>query len=157
LFYATALGVALFDQATKLLAASHLPVGASVPLAGGLVHIEPTRNPGGAFGVLQAYGGLITFVTALVVLLIVLAHRRGLDLPRLGWFALALQLGGAVGNLVDRIRLGYVYDFISLRVWPVFNLADSAITVGIVMLLYYLVFGSRSHARQEACEQPSER
>lgn len=147
LFYTIALTVAFIDQSTKMLVSSHLRPGNSIPIIDGVVLIEQTRNPGGAFGIFQAYGGIITFLTALAIIAILVASRRDLVLPRIAWIALALQLGGAFGNLIDRIRLGYVLDFINFQVWPVFNFADAAITIGVVLLLCYVIFGDKFYAR----------
>ncbi|MDI6828508.1 MAG: signal peptidase II [Armatimonadota bacterium] len=142
-FYAIALAVAIIDQSAKLLVLSHLKPGNSIPLVGGIILLEPTCNPGGAFGIFQAYGGIITFLTALVIIGILVASRQSLELPRIAWIALALQLGGAIGNIIDRIRFGYVLDFINLKVWPVFNLADAAITIGILLLVFYVILSGK--------------
>ncbi len=114
-----------------------------MPLLDGPICIAPTRNPGGAFGLFQSWAGLLTVITVAVVVVIVLLTRRGVPLHPLAGTALALQLGGALGNLIDRLRLGYVLDFIDVRVWPVFNIADSAITLGVLLLVGYLIFCDR--------------
>jgi len=142
-FYGIALLVAATDQATKLFVSAHVPMGGAISLFRDTVRIEPTRNTGGAFGILQSYGSVIGFLTVVAIILIFAAYRCKLDLPGNAWTGLALVMGGAVGNLVDRVRLGYVFDFVNLKFWPVFNVADVAITVGFIVLLCVLIVRER--------------
>ena len=137
--YSLLVGVAILvivvDQLVKSVVASSLKGGRVVDILGGLVRFDYTSNTGAAFGVFRA-GGVFFAVVALVVSAGILAYfRRVATSPLLVRFALGLILGGALGNLIDRIRLGYVVDFIDLRWWPVFNLADSAIVVGVCLLV----------------------
>lgn len=141
--YTAAFIVALIDQFTKWAVQSRLPYGASVPLVGPL-EITLVRNPGGAFGLFQSGTVPLTIISLIVVIGIVWVSRRGEAVSPMIGAALALQLGGAVGNLADRLRLGYVVDFINLRVWPVFNVADVAITGGILLLAAYLLLCERT-------------
>lgn len=143
LLYTIALVVAILDQLTKLFVVSRLPFGASVPLLGP-VDITLVRNTGGAFGLFQTATVPLTIISLVVVVGIIVLSRTGRRLSALVGTALALQLGGALGNLIDRLRLGYVVDFIDLRVWPVFNLADIAITGGILLLAAYIIFCDRA-------------
>lgn len=92
-------------------------------------------NPGAAFGLL-AHPLLLIGVSLLVILLLLFSYRHEMFATPAARAALGLMLGGAVGNLLDRMRQGYVTDFIDLRVWPVFNLADSALVVGSLLLVY---------------------
>ena len=141
--YIVALAIAALDQLTKSIVASRLPYGASVPMLGP-VDITLVRNPGGAFGLFQSSTIPLTIVSLVVVIGIVVLSRKGRALTPLVGAALALQLGGAIGNLADRLRLGYVVDFIDLRVWPVFNVADIAVTGGILLLAAYIIFYDRA-------------
>jgi signal peptidase II len=145
--YTIALAVAVVDQLTKLFVVSRLPYGASVPLFGS-VEITLVRNPGGAFGLFQTAAIPLTIISLVVVAGIVVISRRGGPLSPLVGTSLALQLGGALGNLIDRLRYGHVVDFINLQVWPIFNVADTAITIGILLLAGYLVFCGRTAPRQ---------
>lgn len=144
--YLTALTVVLLDQATKYLVITHLELGASVPILGGLLCLTLTRNPGGAFGLFQAWTQLLVIVAIIVVVCILLLVRRKADMSPILIVSVGLELGGAVGNLIDRIRFHYVVDFVDLRVWPVFNIADVAITIGLFLLAYY-VFVNEPHCR----------
>lgn len=141
--YIVALVVTILDQLTKLLVTSRLPYGASVPMLGP-IDVTLVRNPGGAFGLFQDWAAPLTIISLIVVVGIVVLSRRSGRLSLLVGIALALQLGGALGNLIDRLRLGYVVDFINLQVWPVFNLADIAITSGIALLAVHIIFCERS-------------
>jgi signal peptidase II len=126
--------VVALDQGTKALATSLVSRGDRVEVLP-FLHIENVRNEGVAFGI----GGDISvvFVGATIVLLlgflVFLAFRGGSGW--LVWLPAALLIGGALGNLADRVRDGAVTDFISLPFWPTFNLADVAITAGVLMLL----------------------
>ena len=108
-----------------------------VPLVGSVVALEYVENRGAAFGVLRGQGTLLSLV-ALVVLVGLVAYYRRVDAPS-AWLGAAVGLiaGGAVGNLIDRLHLGYVIDFIAVGPWPKFNVADSAITVGVLLLAGY--------------------
>ncbi len=139
LIFLIALIVIAADQFTKALVTGNLMVGESIP-PDGLVRITYVVNTGAAFGMLPQYSVYLALI-AIVVIALVLFYQRYLpnDILLIK-VALGLQLGGAVGNLIDRLRYGYVVDFIDTRVWPVFNLADSAISVGVVVLAFYLIF-----------------
>ena len=150
--YIIALAVAALDQLTKLIVLSRLSYGASVPLLGP-VDITLVRNPGGAFGLFQTYAVPLTIVSVAVVTGIVVISRKGGPLSPLVGTALALQLGGAAGNLIDRLRLGHVVDFINPKVWPIFNLADVSITIGILLLAGYLLFWERRCPHRHGCEE----
>ena len=147
--YLIALVVVILDQATKLAVTMRLPLGSSVPVIGDLVYFTSVRNPGGAFGSFQSATGLLALITAATVIGIGVLVKRSPRLPMPMGIALALLLGGALGNLIDRLRFHHVIDFIDLRFWPVFNLADSAITVAIVFLGYHMLFSERRSAAAE--------
>ena len=128
------------DQATKELALRELADG-PVELIDGVLSLRLTFNPGGAFGLLPGLPGFFLIATVVVIGAILL-WARGLEDGR--WaLPLGLILGGGVGNLCDRLFRefeGRVVDFVDLSFWPVFNVADAAITVGVVMVL---IFGAR--------------
>ena len=149
-FYIIALLVVILDQAGKHLVLKRLAFGLSIPVFKNVLYITPVENQGGAFGLFQSWAGLLTLLTVAFVIAIVVLVRRRAILPALVGIGLGLQLGGALGNLVDRVRFGYVVDFINFRVWPVFNIADAAITAGLLLLAYYLFFceGRRSDPQQ---------
>ncbi|TAK31743.1 MAG: signal peptidase II [Chloroflexota bacterium] len=139
--------ILLADQASKLWVRTNLFPGQSVP-AEWPVRLTHVTNSGAAFGLLPAQTTFFILVAAVVIVLILLYDRI---LPQSGpllKISLGLQLGGAVGNLVDRVRYGYVVDFFDLQVWPVFNVADASIVVGVAILFYLLVFSEKTSARK---------
>jgi signal peptidase II len=140
-FFLLAGAIFALDQLTKLLVQEALPEGHSHPLIAGILLFTHIRNPGTAFGLLRGSGPLLTAITVAAVIFIIsywlyVRHQEHELSPVLLW-GLALPLGGAAGNLLDRLRLGHVIDFIDFRVWPVFNVADSAITIGACLVAYY--------------------
>ena len=132
-----AAAIITLDQWTKELVRRNLQVGeiwspweALTPYA----RIVHWKNSGAAFGILQGFGGIF-MVLAIVVAIMIFVYFP--QVPRRDWslrIALGLQLGGAVGNLIDRLIQGYVTDFISVGTFPVFNIADSSISIGVAIL-----------------------
>jgi signal peptidase II len=147
LLLATALAVLAVDQVTKFAAREFLLSRGtnSVPLIGDWVRITYVENAGAAFGLLQNQTFLFVIIGVIVVVGILFGHRFMSTHRTMMALCLGLQLGGASGNLIDRLRHdGHVFDFIHVPPWPVFNVADSAIVVGVVILAYYLLFRSTS-------------
>jgi signal peptidase II len=144
LFFGVAALVLVVDQVTKHVVLTQLSVGEMwnpVPLLMPFIRVTHVTNTGAAFGMFREYGVFFALV-AVVVVIGIIGFYRYLP-PNQGWLrvSLGLQLGGALGNLLDRIRLGSVVDFIDFRPWPaVFNLADTAIVVGVAILAFYLLF-----------------
>lgn len=135
--------VLLLDQISKWWVVATLPMGLPQPVISGFFDLTLVHNPGAAFGILDDAGGWQRFflggiaVAAAAIIVTLLRRLR----PNAVWVAvaLALVLGGALGNLVDRLYLGYVIDFLDVywktHHWPAFNVADSAISVGALMLV----------------------
>ena len=147
-FFLTALLIVVADQLSKIWIRTKLAVGQSLPEAGfpRLTHIN---NTGAAFGLFHDQAFLLTiFASVGVAILLIYAiflYRRFPFLDkRLVWASLGLVLGGTVGNLIDRLRFGYVTDFIDFGFWPAFNLADSAIVVGTIIFAYTLLSLARA-------------
>ncbi|MEK7849150.1 MAG: signal peptidase II [Chloroflexota bacterium] len=140
-FFLPALLVGVADQLTKLWVRSYLTVGESVPLLGP-VRLTHVANPGAVFG-LPGHPLVLIALILIVLFVLVLTYRQPYFDSLLLRPVLGMLLGGGVGNLIDRLRLGYVTDFVDLRVWPVFNLADSVIVVGTIALLYFVLFPKR--------------
>lgn len=153
-----AIATLALDQFTKWLVASNLEVNQSIapiPALSGVLAITHVTNTGVAFGLFKEAGPFFIFVAVVVITVIVLFLRQ---LPQEQWLvrlALGLQLGGAFGNLVDRVRLGYVVDFIDFKIWPVFNIADSAIVIGVALLTISMWRESRPAPRPQDAEPSS--
>jgi len=131
------------DQATKALLTASCAPGDSHPLVPRLLHLTYVQNTGAAFGLGKGQQALFIVFSLIVICWLIRELRRPAQLPALVVWGCALVLGGATGNLIDRLRLGYVVDFIDLRVWPVFNIGDSAITIGVTLLLWQSLVRSR--------------
>ena len=123
------------DQVTKAIVTRTLAHGNVVIILGGAAQLEYARNTGAAFSLFRAGGALFAVIAIVVSVGILVYYRRTSGGPFLVRLALGGILGGALGNLVDRVRLGYVVDFIDFRWWPVFNVADSCIVVGVLLLV----------------------
>jgi signal peptidase II len=131
----TAVVIAL-DQATKALVRSQVALGDRDGVLPG-VEIVHVRNEGVAFNQLAGGGALVTVVVGVALLALLAYFATHLD-KRLVWLPTGMLLGGALGNIIDRIRDGAVTDFIKLPAWPAFNVADMSITFGVLVLLYVI-------------------
>jgi signal peptidase II len=135
IYFLFAAAMVAADQFLKYLAVSHLALNTPVPLIPGVCSLTLVQNRGAAFGMLR--GQQWVFVAASLCAGAYLGYllvRRARSFPVSLNFSLALILSGAAGNLIDRLRVGYVIDYLDFHFWPVFNLADSAITVGAVLV-----------------------
>ncbi len=134
------------DQWTKwLLRSSYVP-GESHPALGPFLSITYVQNTGAAFGVLKGQHGLFVVLSIGVIGWMAWELMTRSSLHAASLWGCALVLGGALGNLIDRLRFGYVVDFIDVRVWPVFNIGDSTITIGVSLLVLHTLLTAR---RQE--------
>jgi signal peptidase II len=128
------LGVFLLDRTTKSIVAAQVAYGTEVPVLGNIFAITNVRNSGAAFGFAPAGATLFLLASIVVAIGLVVYVARN---PGTTWndAVLGLILGGTIGNGFDRIAYGTVTDFINFHFWPVFNLADSAISIGVVLLI----------------------
>jgi len=129
------------DQLTKFFVTKNLSYNQSVPVIKGIFHLTLIHNRGAAFGILKNQVTLFIFTSVAAVILIALGLKG--SNKKFYKFSLSLILAGALGNLIDRFFLGYVIDFLDFRIWPVFNVADSAITVGALLLGYSMLFNDK--------------
>jgi len=161
LFYAIAVAISVADQAVKAWVTKALPLGetGTIALWPGVFHLTHVQNRGAAFSMLEGKIGVIVAASVLISIGIVATERRAAGrLPRLYGTALALPLGGAIGNMIDRLRFGYVVDYLDFRLihFPVFNVADSAITIGIALMLLRSLFADTKPTTDQADPTPSE-
>ena len=128
--------VFIIDQLVKHLVVSTMHLGQSLPVIKGIFHITYVLNPGAAFGMLEHQRWFFILVALAAVLLGAAFYKKLQQESFLMRSGAGLLLGGAVGNLADRIQSGLVVDFLDFRVWPVFNIADIAICAGAGMLIF---------------------
>ena len=143
IFFAVAAAVFLLDQATKRAVERWLALGESFPESWP-VRLTHVTNTGAAFGILEGQTGFLIVTTVVGLGAILLYYWFPPAEHALLRVALGLQLGGAMGNLVDRVRSGYVVDFVDLQVWPKFNVADSSIVIGVALLLWFFFLHERT-------------
>jgi signal peptidase II len=135
--------IIVIDQATKAFIVDWLKPQGSVSIIGDLLRLTFVTNSGVAFGMLTGIPYVLT--VPIVILIGVIVYYLVITLGRsfLLTLALSLELGGALGNLIDRIRLGYVVDFVKFPYWPAFNVADSCVVIGAIGLAFVLLWQDR--------------
>ncbi|MGI6262714.1 MAG: signal peptidase II [Succiniclasticum sp.] len=128
--------VVVADRVTKYLVVTHMAEGQSIPLVDGIFHLTYILNPGAAFGMMAHSRTLFLAVGAAVVVAVLYFRRAILAEGLCIRVGTSLFLGGALGNLWDRVQTGLVVDFLDFRIWPVFNVADIAICVGVALVAW---------------------
>ena len=144
LFFTGIVLITVLDQLTKLMAVRGLVEIVTIPLIEDIFHLTYCENKGAGFGVFSNHTWLLSIVTILIVAAAIVYVFVKRPKEKLLNVAVTFMIGGAVGNLIDRIRLGYVVDFLDFR-WinfPIFNIADCFITVGAIILAVYVIFFS---------------
>ena len=145
-FTVTALLVVAADQLSKLLIRNNMVLGESIPETG-FIRIHHVQNTGAAFGLFPDHTFALTIIGFIGVAATIVAFFFSDRLPPLsgrgGKIALGMILGGVTGNLIDRLRLEYVTDFIDIGIWPTFNLADPAVIIGVLILIYLILFPAK--------------
>lgn len=136
--------VVFLDRVTKIFFSDILSLGQSLPIVRGVLHMTLVHNTGIAFGLFKDQGVVFIIIPVIAIALLVYNihyYRRFQNqISEFYIIGFSLILGGAFGNLVDRVLFGYVIDFIDLRIWPVFNIADSAITIGALIIAVKCLF-----------------
>lgn len=136
-YFIIAILVLALDRLTKWAIVNYMDLYESIPIIDGWLHITSSRNRGAAFGILQNKTIFLVILTILVAIFIIYYIYKVHKTQKLFAFSLALILGGAVGNLIDRATTGAVVDFIDVRIinFAIFNVADSAIVIGTALIL----------------------
>ncbi|HLC61922.1 MAG TPA: signal peptidase II [Candidatus Nanoarchaeia archaeon] len=134
----TALTIVFLDQLTKFLIRANFKLGESISIIRNIFHITYVTNTGAAFSIFQGFN--LFFIIFLVIFIgVVIYYLKNIkENEKMMQIAIGLLLGGTIGNLIDRISIGAVIDFIDFRIWPVFNVADSAVSVSVVLLIILL-------------------
>ncbi len=148
-FVSAAILALALDQISKIIVRAGLGVGSRWPLIPGWIHFEHIQNHGAAWGVLAGQKWLLILFTIVVTALVVSSAREVSRRGKLAAIGFGWILGGALGNLIDRVMFGYVTDFFDLdtplrwlQTFPIFNVADSALTAGVILMLVTLLFFS---------------
>ena len=146
------------DQFLKYLVRTNIAFGQTIPEEGGFIRLLYTLNDGVAFSMLQGTGAVLVVIQSVMVLLISIAlvYLNLKKVPGAPLYCLSLMLGGGVGNLIDRLSAGKVTDFLAVGDFPVFNLADSALTVGCLIMILWLILSEISSARRAAAASADE-
>ncbi|HEX5030169.1 MAG TPA: signal peptidase II [Candidatus Eisenbacteria bacterium] len=157
-FYGCAAAVIAADQLTKAIASSRLLPGQPVPFLGDVVRFTLVHNTGAAFGLFPGSRGPFILISVLAIIVVLALFRREAYRGLAHRILLGCILGGAIGNLIDRARLGWVVDFIDVGVdtvrWPVFNVADSAVTLGVLFLAWNLSRAGHPAPDPESSHRP---
>lgn len=132
--------IVILDQVTKFMVQSKFLLHESMPIIKNIFHFTYVQNVGAAFGILKHQKLFFIIITCAVIVGVFVFIRKQEDVHKLVIYSLSMIIGGAIGNLIDRVRFGYVVDFFDFMIWPVFNIADSFIVVGVIILSYYLIF-----------------
>ena len=132
----------LADQVVKFWVRANIPLGESIPFLPHIMDLTYTQNTGAAFSILREHTWLLTLLSAVLVVIVALLVARRFITGRLGLVAATLVLAGGIGNLIDRVALGYVTDMFQTTFmdFAVFNVADSCLTIGVVLLVIYVLF-----------------
>ncbi|MDP6265770.1 MAG: signal peptidase II [Candidatus Woesearchaeota archaeon] len=132
-----AIVVVLIDQITKFLIKTNFELNQTLPLIKNFFHFTYITNFGAGFGILQQQEFILIFISIIVIGVIVYHFDRIKEKEILLQALVGFVLGGTIGNLIDRIAYGFVIDFLDFRIWPIFNVADSFVTIGVIGLIIY--------------------
>lgn len=144
-------GTVFLDQLSKFYIQNAMQLGATTPVLPEVFHITYILNRGAAFGILENQHAFFIGIAVVMMLCVWRFYGKIVAYGPLMQVGTGLLVGGAAGNLVDRVRLGAVVDFFDFRVWPIFNVADIAIVCGVAMMIYVLLFLTE---KSEDCHEP---
>ncbi len=133
--------VTLLDQASKIWVQRNMDLMESIPVIRGVFHLTYIHNPNSAFGLLKFPNTVFVIIGIIVIIIIVFLLRKKIaQKNKIVFFSLIFILGGSLGNMFDRLRVGSVIDFLDFRIWPIFNIADSALNIGLFLLIIHFLF-----------------
>jgi signal peptidase II len=140
-YYIIIIVAVILDQTIKFVVRTNMDLHSSIAVIDGIFHITYIQNTGAAFSILRGHTyALILITVAITIAILVYLYK----LRKTGYWSLMISLSlivaGGVGNIIDRLSLGYVVDFLDLRVWPIFNLADIYVCIGCALLVIYVFF-----------------
>lgn len=131
--------VVMLDQITKYMIVSNMTEGMSIPIIDQVFHLTFVLNPGADFGMLEHNREFFIIMAIVVLMFVVYMRKKILEEPLPIQIGIALFVGGALGNLIDRMKTGLVVDFFDFRIWPVFNIADIAICLGVGVMIWSII------------------
>ena len=137
IIFLTALIVILIDQISKYLIRINFELNQSIPIINKIFHLTYITNSGAGFGILQQQKFLLILISIIVIGFIFYYLPKIKEKEKLLQFLVSFILGGTIGNLIDRVAYSYVIDFLDFQIWPVFNFADSFVTIGVLGLIIY--------------------
>ena len=135
--FSTALIIILIDQITKFLIKTNFQLNQPFPLINNIFYLTYRHNFGAGFGILQQQRWILIFISIIVIGFIFYYFDRVKEKEILLQALVGFVLGGTIGNLIDRVAYGFVIDFLDFRIWPIFNVADSFVTIGVIGLIIY--------------------
>lgn len=136
--FSIAIVVVLIDQITKFLIKNSFELNQTFPLIKNFFHLTYINNYGAGFGILQQQRFILIFISVIIVGFMLFYLDRIKDKESLLQVLVGFALGGTVGNLIDRAAYGYVIDFLDFQIWPIFNFADTFVSIGVIGLVIYL-------------------
>lgn len=139
-FYVPLVALLLLDQIVKYAVRTNMVQGQSIPIISGIFHLTYIENPGAAFGILSNHRILFLVMTVAITGIMFYLYLQLRNKKSLTAFSLALVISGAIGNFIDRFFQGTVTDMFDFQIWPIFNIADICICVGLALLCYLLIF-----------------
>ncbi len=148
-FYLIAVLIIVADQLIKYFVHSSMRLSQSIPVINNILNLTYVRNTGAAFSLFVGFSSYLVVIGLVVAAAVVYFHYKG---PKKNYYlqiGLAFVLGGSLGNLIDRAFRGYVIDYIDIMIWPVFNLADIMINVGVILIAYKLF--AEEESKDAAC------
>ena len=129
--------VILFDQVSKFMINTYLNLNQSLPVINNVFHLTYILNTGAGFGILQEQKWLLIFISLMVIGFILYYLGKIRAKEKTLQILIGIVLGGTIGNLIDRFAYGFVIDFLDFGIWPIFNFADSFLTIGVIGLIIY--------------------
>ena len=138
IIFSVALFIIILDQLTKILVRHYLKLNQSIRIIKNILHLTYITNTGSAFGLFKGFNLVFLLFSIIVIIVIFYFMKNIKENEKTLQFSIGLLLGGTIGNLIDRLLYGTVTDFIDFRIWPVFNAADSAVTISIIFLIILL-------------------
>lgn len=146
----------IFDQVTKFWAANVLKNGDSIKIIGNFLRFTYAENKGAAFSILQNQRMFFLIITVIMLVILAIIYFRTKNISKLSKLSIAMITGGAIGNFIDRLRLGYVIDFIDVRFgslynFPVFNIADSFVVCGTILMIILILFNKFETSENNEC------